>query len=74
LQAKKGSKAVIFFNKAIELAPTEKAELHLRLASLYDAANLKDRAVAEYKLFLGKVPNHPEKARIEKYIKDNSPK
>lgn len=74
LQAKKGSKAVTYLNKAIEFAPVEMAELHLRLATLYNGANLKDRAVVEYKLFLSKAPNHPEKARIEKYIKENSPK
>lgn len=72
LLAKKGSKAVTYLNEAIRLAPTEKAELHLRLAALYNAAGLKDRAVAEYKLFLNKVPNHPEKAKIEKYISENS--
>ncbi len=74
LQAKKGSKAVIYLNKAIELAPIEKAEIHLRLATLYNAANLKDRAVSEYKQFLLKTPNYVEKAKIEKYISDNSPK
>lgn len=74
LQNKKGSKAVVYLNKAIELAPQGKAELHLRLASLYNAANLKDRAVAEYKQFLIKIPNYPQKAVIEKYIKENSPK
>lgn len=74
LQNKKGSKAVIYLNKAIEIEPQEKAELHLRLASLYNAANLRDRAVLEYKQFLAKIPNYPEKAPIEKYIKENSPK
>jgi tetratricopeptide (TPR) repeat protein len=74
LQSKKGSKAVIYLNKAIELAPIEKADIHLRLASLYNGANLKDRAAAEYKLLLAKVPNHPEKAMMEKYIKDNPTK
>ncbi len=74
LQAKKGSLAVGFLNKALELAPIEKAEIHLRLAALYNGAGLKDRAVAEYKMFLKKVKDHPEKKRIEKYIKENSPK
>jgi hypothetical protein len=35
---------------------------------------LKPKAVEEYRLFLGKVPNHPEKRKIEQYIADNSPK
>jgi tetratricopeptide (TPR) repeat protein len=74
LGAKKGSKAVIYLNEAIKLAPIEKAEIHLRLAALYNAANLKPKAVEEYRLFLGKVPNHPEKRKIEQYIADNSPK
>jgi Flp pilus assembly protein TadD len=72
LQNKQGSKAVVVLNEAIRLAPVEKAEIHLRLATLYNAANLKDRAVNEYKLFLQKKPDYTEKAKLEKYIKDNS--
>ena len=71
LQAKQGSKAVPVLNEAIRLAPVEKAEIHLRLAALYNAAGLKDRAAAEYKLFLSKKPNYSEKDKLEKYIKDN---
>lgn len=74
LQVKKGSKAVVYLNEAIRLAPVEKAELHLRLAALYNAANLKDRAAFEYKKFLEKVPNHPDKKSLEKYIAENQPK
>ena len=74
LQIKKGSKAVPLLNRAIELAPVEKAELHLRLATLYIGANLKDRAAAEYKLFLIQVPNYKNKTDLEKFIKDNPPK
>jgi len=74
LQSKKGSKAVVYLNEALKLAPVEKAEIHLRLGALYNAAGAKDRAVAEYKLFLEKVPNHPEKASIEKFIRENSAK
>ncbi|MEO7659204.1 MAG: tetratricopeptide repeat protein [Pyrinomonadaceae bacterium] len=74
LQAKKGSLAVGFLNKAIQLAPLAKAEIHLRLAALYNGANLKDRAAAEYKAFLEKVPNHPDKKKYEQYVKDNLPK
>ncbi len=72
LQAKKGSLAVGFLNKAIELAPVAKADIHLRLAALYNGAKLKDRAAAEYKIFLEKVPNHPDKKKLEQYIKDNT--
>ena len=41
---------------------------------LYNAAGLKDRAAAEYKMFLEKVPDHPEKTKFEKYIAENPPK
>lgn len=71
LQSKKGTSAAYHFNEAIKLAPTEKAELHLRLASLYDAANQKGKASSEYKMFLQKQPEYAEKARLEKYIADN---
>ncbi len=74
LQAKRGSLAVGYLNKAIELAPIEKAEIHLRLAALYDGAKMKDRAVAEYKMFLDKVKGHPEENQIRKYISDNTQK
>lgn len=72
LKARKGSLAVGYLNKAIQLAPIEKAEVHLRLAALYHAAGAKDRAVAEYKAFLEKVSEHPERKKIEQYVKDNS--
>lgn len=74
LQNKKGSLAVGFLNKAIELAPVEKADLHLRLATLYNAAGYKDRAALEYKAFLEKVKDHPDKKKLEQYVKDNLPK
>lgn len=74
LQTKKGNSAVYHYNEALKLAPMEKAEVHLRLASLYDAAGLKGKASSEYKLFLNKQPNYAEKERLEKYIKDNPPK
>lgn len=73
LQAKKGSKAVGHLNEAIRLAPTEKAEIHLRLAALYNAAGLKDRAALEYQKFIEKVPKHPERKKLEEYIKTNLP-
>ena len=73
LQAKLGSKAIIYLNAAIQLAPIEKAELHLRLGWLYNAAGLKDRAALEYKQFLAKVPKYAEKEKLEKYINENLP-
>jgi cytochrome c-type biogenesis protein CcmH/NrfG len=74
LLAKLGSKAVPALNEAIRLAPVEKADLHLRLAFLYNAAGLKDRAAAEYKAFLIKRPDHADKKKLEEYIKANAPK
>ena len=68
LQAKKGSKAVGYLNEAERLG---RADAHLRLAALYHAAGLKDRAVAEYEQFLAKEPAYTDKAKLEKYIKEN---
>lgn len=72
LMLKKGSKAVGYLNEAIRLAPQEKAELHLRLAALYDGAGLKPKAADEYRFFLQKVPDFPKRKDLEKYIKENS--
>jgi tetratricopeptide (TPR) repeat protein len=71
LLAKKGSLAVPQLKEAIKLAPDEKAELHLRLADLYNAAGGKKLAAEEYKQFLKKRPDHPEKDKLEKYIREN---
>lgn len=74
LQNKKGSLAVGFLNKAIEIDPIGKADIHLRLAALYNGAGLKDRAAVEYKAYLEKVNDPPDKKKLEQYIKDNLPK
>ena len=71
LQTKKGSLAVAQLNEAIRLDPVGKAELHLRLASLYDAAGMKAKAANEYKVFLKKRPDYGERSKLEKYIADN---
>jgi len=73
LAMKKGSKAVAYLNEAIRLAPMEKAEIHLRLAALYNAAGVKSRASAEYQKFLEKVPNYEHKDELKKYISENPP-
>jgi predicted Zn-dependent protease len=72
LQTRKGSLAIAHMNKAIELDPARKADLHLRLAALYNAAKAPHLAANEYKLFLEKRPNHPDKQRMEQYITENS--
>jgi Tfp pilus assembly protein PilF len=57
--------------EAARLDPGNQAEAHLSLAALYDAANLKDRAAAEYEKFLAKKPDYPDKKKLEKYIREN---
>ena len=74
LQAKKGSLGVEALNKALELDPLGVADSHLMLALLYDRAGAKDLASHEYRLFLEKIPNHPDHKKFEKYIKDNPEK
>jgi cytochrome c-type biogenesis protein CcmH/NrfG len=71
LQIKKGSKAVGYLNEALTLDPTGMAEAHLRLASLYNGAGMKDKAVTEYEQFLKKKPDYPDRQKLEKYIADN---
>ncbi len=71
LLARQGSLGAEALNKAIELDPKGMAEVHLQLAHLYQLAGAKDMAVAEYKAFLTKVPEHPDKKKFEKYIADN---
>lgn len=68
LRMKKGSKAVGFLYEAIRLDPEGKAEVHLRLAQLYNAAGMKDRAANEYKEFLAKRPDWPQRKELEDYI------
>ncbi len=68
LQNKKGSKAVGYLNEAAKLG---KAEAHIRLATLYNAAGYKEQAAAEYEEFLKKMPNYPERKKLEQYITAN---
>lgn len=71
LQLKLGSQAVGYLNEAIRLDPAGKAEVHLRLATLYNAAGLKDRAALEYEKFLEKKPDHPDRQKLRKYIAEH---
>jgi Tfp pilus assembly protein PilF len=71
LRVKKGSKAVPELEEAPGLDAENQAEAHLSLAALYDAANLKDRAAAEYEKFLAGKPNYADKKTLEKYIHDH---
>jgi tetratricopeptide (TPR) repeat protein len=71
LQIKKGSKAVVYLYEALRLDPIGRAEAHLRLATLYNAAGMKDKAAAEYEAFLKKKPDYPDRKKLEQYIAQN---
>lgn len=71
LQIKKGSKAIPHLNEAARLG---RPEAHLRLAWLYNAAGIKDKAAVEYEEFLKKRPDHPERKKFEEYIRANKAK
>ena len=71
LQVKKGSKAVGYLYQALKLDPVGKADAHLRLAILYNAVGLKDKAAIEYEEFLKKKPDYPDSKRLRDYITAN---
>ena len=58
--------------RSIELQPDAKADLHLRIGWLFDAAGAKNLAAEEYKQLLLKKPNHPHKEKLQKYISENA--
>jgi tetratricopeptide (TPR) repeat protein len=74
LQIKKGSKAVGYLYEAIKLDPLGKADAHLRLATLYNAAGMKDKAAIEYEEYLKKKPDYPDAKKLREYIEANKPK
>jgi Flp pilus assembly protein TadD len=74
LQIKKGSKAVGYLNQAIKLDPIGRADAHLRLAALYNAAGMKDKAAVEYEEYLKKKPDYPDAKKLRQYIEANKPK
>ena len=74
LQIKKGSKAVGYLTQAIKLDPLGRADAHLRLATLYNAVGMKDKAAVEYEEFLKKKPDYPESKKLRDYITANKPK
>lgn len=71
LQIKRGSNAVNFFNEALKLDPIGMAQAHLRLAVLYNAAGMKNKAAEEYEAFLKKKPDYPARKVLEQYISEN---
>jgi len=68
LQSKRGSKAVGYLNEAAKLG---RHDAHLRLATLYNAAGLKEKAATEYEELLRKMPNYPDRKKLEQYIAAN---
>lgn len=68
LQLRKGSIAVDYLYKALLLDPVGKANAHLRLAALYNAVGLKQKAAAEYAAFLKKKPDYVNRRKLEQYI------
>ena len=74
LQIKKGSKGVGYLYQAIKLDPIGKADAHLRIATLYNAVGMKDKAAIEYEEFLKKKPDYPDSKKLRDYIAANKPK
>ena len=72
LQARQGTLGIQALDEALKLDPVGMAECHLVKAHLYELAGAKQLAVDEYKAFLKKVPDHPDRKKMEKFIKDNS--
>lgn len=68
LKLKRGSKAVPHLNEAVRLNPKDKADAHLLLASLYDAAGVKHSAAVEYEKFLAKRPDYSDREKLQHYI------
>lgn len=69
LQIKKGSMAVEHFYEALRLEPKEWAVAHLRMAVLYNAAGMSDRAATELEQYLEKLPKDaPNRKEIEKFL------
>ncbi|SRR5215204_3400701 len=71
LQTRQGTLGAQALNEALRLDPVGMAECHLDLAHLYQLAGAKNLAAREYKIFLTKVPEHPDKKKFEKFIKEN---
>ena len=71
LQLKKGTLGARHLYEALRLDPVGQADAHIRLATLYNAAGLKDKAAIEYEEFLKKKPDYPDKKKIEEYIVAN---
>ena len=70
---KQGTLGAQALNHAIRLDPMGMADVHLQLAHLFQLAKANNLAAAEYKKFLEKKPEHPDRKKFEKFIKENPP-
>ncbi|HVG30355.1 MAG TPA: tetratricopeptide repeat protein, partial [Pyrinomonadaceae bacterium] len=71
LQTGQYDDAATELREALRLDPKGKAEAHLRLAMLLNAAGKKDKAAAELEQFIAKQPEHPNREKFEEYIRQN---
>lgn len=71
LMIKLGSKGIPALTEALRLDPVGMADAHLLLARLYHVVGARHLASLEYKQYLEKVPDHPEKKKMQDYIKKN---
>lgn len=65
LQTRRGTKAIPYLNEAAKLG---RPEAHLRLGWLFNAAGMKEKAVAEYETFLKKMPDYSDRKKLQEYI------
>jgi Flp pilus assembly protein TadD len=71
LMTGKHEEAAAHFAEALRLDPDGKADAHVRLAMIYDAAGRKDLAADQLEEFIGKRPASPERQKFELYVKQN---
>jgi tetratricopeptide (TPR) repeat protein len=71
LQTAKHVEAATHFSEAVRLDPEGKAEAHVRLAMLHDAAGRKGEAAEELEKFIAKRPDHPDRKKFELYVNQN---
>ena len=68
---KRFDEAGTHLKEAIRLDPNGKANAHLGMAAIHDAAGSKDKAAAELEQFLAKRPGHPERSQFEQSVRAN---
>jgi tetratricopeptide (TPR) repeat protein len=74
LMAKQGTLGAEALQTALKLDPNGMADAHLLLGRLYELAGAKPLAAKEYRELLAKIPEHPDRKKIEKFIKENPDK